>query len=61
MPLRIVVSFRGALALDAAGGETYIERALSTKKRAEAQAALVEGIENATNGAVGTPAKVARE
>ena len=31
------------------------------KKRAETQAAFVEGIENATDGAIGTPAKLARE
>jgi hypothetical protein len=41
MPLRIVISFRGALALDSAGGARYLERALSTKKRAEAHGATL--------------------
>jgi hypothetical protein len=36
MPRQIIVSFRGAMALDAEGGARYLERALSTKKRAEA-------------------------
>ena len=41
MPVRIVISFRGALARDAAGGAAYLERALSTKKRAEAHGATL--------------------
>ncbi len=41
MPERIVISFRGALALDAVGGAAYLERALSTKKRAEAHGATL--------------------
>ncbi len=41
MPLRIVIGFRGALALDQAGGARYLERALSTKKRAEAHGATL--------------------
>jgi hypothetical protein len=39
MPLRIIVSFRGPLAHDQAGGALYLERALSTKKRAEVHGA----------------------
>ena len=41
MPLRIVISFRGALALDPEGGARYLERALTTKKRAEAHGATL--------------------
>jgi hypothetical protein len=41
MPLSIVVSFRGALAQDAAGGAAYLERALHTKKVAEAHGATL--------------------
>jgi hypothetical protein len=41
MPLRIVIGFRGALALDPEGGARYLERALSTKKRAEAHGATL--------------------
>lgn len=41
MPLRIVISFRGALATDPEGGARYLERALTTKKRAEAHGATL--------------------
>ncbi len=37
----IVVSFRGAMAMDAEGGARYLEQALSTKKRAEAHGATL--------------------
>jgi hypothetical protein len=41
MPLRIVIGFRGALALDQEGGARYLERALGTKKRAEVHGATL--------------------
>jgi hypothetical protein len=41
MPVRIIVSFRGALALDEAGALAYVDRAVSTKKRAEAHGATL--------------------
>src|SRR5271165_1098064 len=41
MPLRIIVSFRGALAHDQAEASAYIDRALSTKQRAEAHGATL--------------------
>jgi hypothetical protein len=41
MPLSIIVSFRGALALDEEGAAAYLERALLMKKRADAHGATL--------------------
>jgi hypothetical protein len=41
MPRCIVISFRGAMALDPEGGARYLDEALRTKKRAEAHGATL--------------------
>lgn len=41
MPPRVVVSFRGAVPADVAGGERYLARALAMKQRAEAHGATL--------------------